>query len=122
MASTLVYQVFPMLLQIIITVIALTILAPPLGIIIIFGLTIYIFISLYSENIFSQEMLELQELWVNSDKKQSEYIRNVSLVKINAKEKEAIKDYNDTLEKTNQKAKNIWLRFIRFFQVRMRNF
>ncbi|HPD19792.1 MAG TPA: ABC transporter ATP-binding protein [Candidatus Pacearchaeota archaeon] len=118
MASTLVYQVFPMLLQIIITVIALTILAPPLGIIIIFGLTIYIFISLYSENIFSQEMLELQELWVNSDKKQSEYIRNVSLVKINAKEKEAIKDYNDTLEKTNQKAKNIWLRFIRFFQVR----
>jgi len=63
-------------------------------------------------------MLELQELWVNSDKKQSEYIRNVSLVKINAKEKEAIKDYNDTLEKTNQKAKNIWLRFIRFFKFR----
>jgi len=57
-------------------------------------------------------------LWINSDKKQSEYIRNASLVKINAKEKEAINDYNDTLEKANQKSKNIWLRFIRFFQAR----
>jgi len=105
MASTLVYQIFPMLLQIIVTVVALTIIAPPLGIIIIIGLTIYIFLSLYSENIFSQELVELQELWINSDKKQSEYIRNASLVKINAKEKEAINDYNDTLEKANQNQK-----------------
>ncbi|HQH20428.1 MAG TPA: ABC transporter ATP-binding protein [Candidatus Pacearchaeota archaeon] len=118
MASTLIYQIFPMLLQIIVTVTALTIIAPILGAIIIIGLGIYIFISIYSGKIFNQEILNLQELWVSSDKKQSEYIRNASLVKINAKEREVIEDYNSNLENVNQKAKNIWLRFIKFFQLR----
>jgi len=105
MASTLIYQIFPMLLQIIVTVTALTIIAPILGAIIIIGLGIYIFISIYSGKIFNQEILNLQELWVSSDKKQSEYIRNASLVKINAKEREVIEDYNSNLENVNQKAK-----------------
>lgn len=118
MAGTFIYQIFPMVLQVIVTVIALTFVAPILGLAIFVGIAIYIFISLYSGKVFGKDLSHLQELYVESDKKQSEYLRNVSLVKINAKEKEATQDYNDNLKSVHSQAKSIWLRFINFFQIR----
>jgi len=117
-ATILIYQIFPMFLQIFVTIIALTILAPVLGLIIFIGVVVYVLVTLYSSKIFGKEMGNLQEMYVESDKKQSEFLRNASLVKMNAKEKEVIKDYDNNLEGVNKTAKNIWLRFIRFFQIR----
>ncbi|MFA5368469.1 MAG: ABC transporter ATP-binding protein [Candidatus Paceibacterota bacterium] len=118
LASMFVYQVFPMVLQIIVTIIALFILAPILGAVVFVGVSIYVFISIYSTKVFGKRLRDLQDMYVESDKKQSEFLRNVSLVKLNAKEKDVSKEHDESVEAANKEAKSIWLRFIRFFQLR----
>ena len=118
LAFSLIYEIFPMILQVTVTIIALTIIAPPLGLIILLGVFIYFYASFYSSRVFGKDFRDLQEMYVEAEKKQSEFLRNASLVKINANESEVVNDYDKKLEKVNTFGKKIWLRFIRFFQIR----
>lgn len=118
LAFSLIYEIFPMILQVTVTIIALTIIAPPLGLIIFLGISIYFYASFYSSRIFGKDFRELQEMHVEAEKKQSEFLRNASLVKINANESEIVSDYDKRIEQVNNFGKKVWMRFIRFFQIR----
>jgi ABC-type multidrug transport system fused ATPase/permease subunit len=118
LAFSLIYEVFPMILQVAVTTIALIIIAPPLGLIILLGIFIYFYASFYSSRIFGKDFRNLQEMHVEAEKKQSEFLRNASLVKINANETEVIIDYDKKIEQVNNFGKKVWMRFIRFFQIR----
>lgn len=118
LAFSLIYEIFPMILQVAVTIIALTIIAPPLGLIIFLGISIYFYASFYSSRIFGKDFRELQEMHVEAEKKQSEFLRNASLVKINANEAEIVSDYDKRIEQVNNFGKKVWMRFIRFFQIR----
>ena len=118
LANLLMYGIFPAFLQVLVTVIALFIVSPILGFIVLGGLTVFILIIIYTNNVFSKDLEKAQDMWVDSDKKQSEFLRNASLVKINAKEDEVTKEYNKNLLKINVFEKNIWTRFIAFAKTR----
>jgi ATP-binding cassette subfamily B protein len=118
LAFILIYQIFPAVLQILVTIVALFIIAPILGSIILAGVIIFIIISIYTNKVLGDDIRKIQEMYINSEKKQSEYIRNIPLVKTNAKEKEVIKEYNATLSKVSTFGKSVWLRFNLFLQAR----
>jgi ATP-binding cassette subfamily B protein len=118
MAAMFIYQIFPMVLQIVVTIIALFILVPILGGVVFIGVLIYVLITAYSTQIFGKKLRDLQDMYVESDKKQSEFLRNVTLVKLNAKENEVSKEHDETVEAANKEAKSIWLKFIKFFRAR----
>ena len=118
LAFDLIYQIFPAVLQILVTIVALFIIAPILGFIILIGISLFICIVFYTNKVLGEDIRKIQEMYVDSDKRQSEYLRNVSLVKINAKEKQIVKEYDDNLSKINNFAKKVWLRFNLFLQAR----
>lgn len=118
MANTLMYQLFPAFLQIIVTVIALFYLAPILGLIIFIGIILFLLISFYNNYTIRNDLYEIQNMWVDSDKRQSEFLRNVSLIKINAKEEKVIKEYDENIASINSSEKSLWLKFIRLAYVR----
>jgi ATP-binding cassette subfamily B protein len=118
LAFDLIYHIFPAVLQIVVTIVALFVVAPILGLIILIGVIIFIIITFYTNKVLGEDIRKIQEMYVDSDKRQSEYLRNVSLVKANAKEDQVIKEYDANLTKINTFAKKVWLRFNLFLQGR----
>ncbi len=118
MASSLIYQIIPTALQVIVTVVALSVVAPVLGLIIFIGVLAFVLISLYTNKIFGADLKKVQDMYVESDKKQSEFLRNISLIKANAKEKEVVGEYDENYIAINQFGKKVWMRFISFIQAR----
>jgi len=114
----LIYEVIPIFLQLLVTIIGLLIVAPIFGIIILIGTSIFIWISIYSNLVIGEDLKKTQDLYVESDKQQSEFLRNASLVKINAKEKKISEEYNYSYEKINKLSKKVWLTFAAFVQKR----
>jgi ATP-binding cassette, subfamily B, heavy metal transporter len=118
LANTLMYQLFPAFLQIIVTVIALFFLAPPIGLIVLIGVVLFLSISFYTNYVVRKDLDKIQNMWVDSDKRQSEFLRNVSLIKINAKEEKIIKEYDENLSSINVSEKALWMRFIKYAYAR----
>jgi ATP-binding cassette subfamily B protein len=118
LAFDLIYQIFPAVLQILVTIVALFIVAPILGLIILIGVLIFICFIIYTNRILGDDIRKIQEMYVDSEKRQSEYLRNISLVKTNAKEDQIVKEYDSNLLRINNFAKKVWLRFNLFLQAR----
>jgi len=114
----LIYEVIPIFLQLLVTIIGLLIVAPIFGLIILIGISIFIWISIYSNFAIGEDLKKTQELYVESDKQQSEFLRNASLVKVNAKEKKISEEYDHSYEKINKLNKKVWLTFASFVQKR----
>jgi len=117
-ANILLYQLLPAFLQIGVTVVALFIIAPPLGSIILIGTSAFLVISFYTNYALRDELKKVRDMWVDSDKKQSEFLRNVSLIKINAKEEEVVGEYDRNLMSVTSSEKKLWTKFIKYAQVR----
>ncbi|MDD5639305.1 MAG: ABC transporter ATP-binding protein [Candidatus Pacebacteria bacterium] len=114
----LIYEVIPIFLQLFVTIIGLLIVAPIFGIIILIGTSVFIWISIYSNLAIGEDLKKTQDLYVESDKQQSEFLRNASLIKINAKEKKISEEYDYSYEKINKLSKKVWLTFASFVQKR----
>lgn len=118
LASDFIYQIFPAVLQISVTIIALSVIAPILGAIILVGVFLVIIVILFTNRAVGRDIIKVQDMYVDSEKKQSEYLRNISLIKSNAKEGKVIGEYDDNLLKISNFAKKVWLRFNLFLQAR----
>jgi len=118
LASDLIYQIFPAVLQISVTIIALSIIAPILGGIIFIGVCLVILMIFYTNRSVGRDIRKVQDMYVDSEKKQSEYLRNMPLIKSNAKEGKVLEEYDDNLLRISNFAKKVWLRFNLFLQAR----
>jgi ATP-binding cassette, subfamily B, heavy metal transporter len=118
LASDLIYQIFPAFLQISVTIIALFVVAPILGVIILAGVLLVIIMILLTNRVVGGDIIKIQDMYVESEKRQSEYLRNMPLVKSNAKEKQVLKEYDDNLLRINNFGKKVWLKFNLFLQAR----
>lgn len=118
LANILLYQILPAFLQITVTVVALFFLAPTLGLIILIGIIIFLFISFYTNYALREELGKVRDMWVDSDKRQSEFLRNISLIKVNAKEEKIIKEYDEKLFSIASSEKALWMKFIKYSQIR----
>lgn len=102
----------PMILRMAVVLTALFFLAPILGAIVFFGVAIFVGLTIYFNYRFRGEFKKIQEEHHEIAKKHSEILRNVSLVKISAKEKEAVKEYDLFIGKAYDFMKNFWIKFI----------
>jgi len=112
LAYTFIYDMAPVFLRIIVIVVALLILAPILGVMIFVGVAILISFTVYLNVVFREGLKKIQDDWHEKNKKHSEILRNVSLVKINAKEKETTEEFDATLKMMGDSAENYWIKFI----------
>lgn len=112
LASLSIYQIIPTIIQVIVTVVMLLIIAPVLGLIVFSGVFIFILLIVYANKALDSEYNNVRDMWTQSDKEQSEFLRNVSLVKINAKEKRSIEEYTGNFLNINTYEKNLWMKFI----------
>ncbi|MBI5306256.1 ABC transporter ATP-binding protein [Candidatus Wolfebacteria bacterium] len=111
LAYTVIFDLAPMFLRIFVVVAALFFIAPILGTIIFIGLVIYIGLTLFINYYFKDSFKKIQDEHHKISKKHSEILRNVSLVKINAKEKETAKEYDLFIGKAYDFMKNFWIKF-----------
>lgn len=114
----LLYEVFPIILQLLVTIIGLTIIAPIFGLIVFIGVSLFIWVSIYTNKAIGEDLKKTQEMYVESDKQQSEFLRNASLVKMNAKEKKVAKEYDQSYEQISNLSKKVWLTFAKFVRGR----
>lgn len=113
------YQVLPLFLQVVVTVTALTIIAPPLGLIVLAGITIFIGLCFLTNKILGPQMSKFQEMRNDIDKKHAEFLRSASLIKLNAKEKEIEQEYSEQLGHANKAIKSVWLKYIHQLTIRI---
>lgn len=118
LAFTVIYEIIPSVLQVVVSIVALAYLAPILGLIVFIGVCIFLAASIYTSNILKDDSKKIDDMRHDNSKKHGEILRNVSLVKINAKEQEMIKEYDSDLKKTNELGKKVWMKFSIFALVR----
>ncbi|MDD3170593.1 MAG: ABC transporter ATP-binding protein [Candidatus Pacebacteria bacterium] len=118
LANILIYQLVPTFLQLGVTVAALFVLAPPLGAVILIGTLAFLVVSFYTNYALRDELKKVRDMWVDSDKKQSEFLRNVSLIKMNAKEKEVVGEHDRNLTSISFSEKGLWMKFMKYTQIR----
>lgn len=118
LANIFIYQLVPAFLQLGVTVAALFVLAPPLGAVILIGTLAFLVVSFYTNYALRDELKKVRDMWVDSDKKQSEFLRNVSLIKMNAKEKEVVGEHDRNLMSISFSEKGLWMKFMKYTQIR----
>jgi len=115
----LLYEVFPITLQLVVTIVGLLIIAPFFGLVVLIGISLFIYMSIHTNFKIMNDLKKSHELYVEADKQQSEFLRNASLVKMNAKEKKIVKEYDNSYDLINTLSKKVWLAFAK--SVRKRN-
>lgn len=116
--SDVLYQVMPLFLQVTITIGALFFIAPILGAILFAGVFIFVIIIFLINNSLGDKLREAQEMRNETDKRQAEFLRNASLIKINAKEEDIFKEYEKDLSGVTALIKKTWLKFLHYFSLR----
>lgn len=107
--SDFIYSLLPFVLQIILATGALFWASPTLGFVVFIVSAVYL-LSLIHYNInFYPRMAENRDLWNKQNKRYSEVLRNVKLIKLSAKEEETIKEYRDSFEEAAGKSKGMWI-------------
>ncbi len=112
LAYTFIYEIAPVILRIIAITLALLILAPILGGMVFIGFAVLIIITIYLNISFRDGLKKIQDNHHEISKKHSEIIRNVTLVKTSAKEKDIANEYDLTLREFGDFAKKFWTKFI----------
>ena len=119
LAFSMIYEILPIIMQIVVAIGALFFLAPILGAIILAGIVSYIILALYTNDIFREDLKKSEDMQHESDKRHGEILRNVSLVKISAREQEATREFDANMKKVNDFSKKLWLKFILMAQPRI---
>lgn len=114
LAYTFIYEILPAILHVLVAVVALSFLAPILGLIVFIGVALYMVVSFYLNNMMRDDLKKHDDMRHLNSKKHNEILRNVSLIEINAKEEKVVSEYNAEMMKADNFAKKLWLKFILF--------
>ncbi|HBI25496.1 MAG: ABC transporter related protein [Candidatus Wolfebacteria bacterium GW2011_GWC2_39_22] len=112
------YEIIPMVLQVLFTVVALLYINWILGSIVLSGVVIFVAITIYLNIILREEMTAVRDLWVENDKEQSELIQNVELVQVNVQEKRVVNEYSQSYETIGDRSKILWGQYTFFSSLR----
>jgi len=112
LAYAVVYDIAPVFLRVIAVIIALLILAPILGAMVFIGFAVLMSFTAYINIIFYDGWKKIQDDWHEANKKHSEILRNVSLVKINAREEGVTKEFDSVLKTLGDSSEGFWIKFM----------
>jgi ATP-binding cassette, subfamily B, heavy metal transporter len=108
------FQILPTIIQIMITLGVLLVMNWILSLIILAGLSLYVGFTFYLNNRMADELKEFEDLRHEDNKRYTELMRNIPLIKINGMEKEMINDYLGCYDKFSEFGIKMWLRYTRY--------
>lgn len=117
-ATLILYNILPIVIQVMFTIAVLFYLDPLLGLIVALGAVFYIGTSIFYNIRFYPKIKEQHELYRSQQKRHSEILRYMTLVKVHAQEKNVIDAYHKKNLELGNFGKEIWNRFIKVFYAR----
>lgn len=113
LAGTMLYQIIPMVVEILFLAAITLYFSRVIGLILFCGVFLYMAFAFYINHLFKDDIKNLEEMDNKRSKFQSEILRNIELVLVNAGEQRATKEYDESLSKVHDVARELWLRFVR---------
>ncbi len=110
-AYTISYDVFPTALSTLFAMIAILWLQPIVGVISIVGAAIYIAWTLWMNRKFDVSITKMQKMWNENSRLESEIVRNVEVVKVNAQEKRVLRELGSQWTKIADHGRKMWTQF-----------
>lgn len=117
-ATLILHNILPIVIQVVFTIAVLFYIDPLLGLIVSLGAVFYIGTSIFYNIRFYPSVKEQQEFFRSQQKKHSEILRYMSLIKVHAQEDNTIKEYHKKNSDLANFGKGIWTHFIRVFYAR----
>jgi ATP-binding cassette subfamily B protein len=105
------YQVLPMCVEVILLIGVLLYFSAILGLIVLCGAIVYVSFVFYTNLHFRKDFKKVETMYNKNSKFQGEILKNVELVLVNAQEKRAVAECNESLGKVSDFCCNMWLRF-----------
>lgn len=118
LAHTILYEISPIIISIVVTISALFYLSLILGAVTLTGVGCFVGISIYLNRNIKDELKDIENMVHDNEKVRSEILRNMELVQINAQEKKVTGEYDKGLGKIARFGKTMWTRFLLFACVR----
>lgn len=112
-AFRMLYDVFPKVFQVLITIIALLIMSVSLGSIVLIAGLAFAAITLYLNKHMRDDLREFKDLKDENRKAQNEMLRNLSLIQTNSQERRVREDYVGRLEQFAQTGRALWTWYIK---------
>lgn len=119
LAYMLIYEVLPIFIQVVLTVVVLMFLSFSLGLIVLIGALVFAAITIHINLNMRDELKQYIDMSHEHSKMHTEILRNTELVQLNAQEIRVAKEYDGKFEKLNIFGKNMWTKFI--FWANLRN-
>lgn len=111
LAYTMLYDVFPLVFRVSLTVIALFFLSKTLGLIVFLGTFSFVAISILLNNSLKDDLKKLEDLSHETSKSYNEMLRNIKLVLVHAQENKSSGEYYKKLEEISGLGKKTWIRY-----------
>ena len=112
MANTIIWELAPTVLQLVLTTIAIFFLSPPIGMIIVVGVGAYILLMVRYTNTFFPKLKAYEEKINVRSKFHAEMIRYAPLIKTYAQEERVMDHYMDKVKETSVHGRYIWAGFM----------
>ena len=118
LAYTVLYQVVPMAIEVILLVGVLLYYSTALGLMVLAGVLMYVGITVFTNAHFRSNFKKIEEMHNHNAKFQGEVLRNVELVLVNAQEKRAVRECAESLGEVSDFTRNTWLGFMKYVMLR----
>ncbi len=105
------YDIFPTLLSTTFAMIAIIVIQPTVGIIGFIGTGIYVAWTIWMNNRFHGDITKMQKMWNENSRLESEIVRNVEVIKVNAREKKVITELGKQWMGIVRHGRKMWTHF-----------
>lgn len=114
LAYTIVYEVFPIAVQVIFMIAALLYLSWPLGLVVIAGMALFVGAIIAGNLKIQGPLKEIEKKYHENSRFRSEVYRNAELVLVNNQERRAVRENVGNLRNVHMESQNIWLNFMKW--------
>ncbi len=118
LAFTVLYEVFPDTLRLLFMLIAIAWSHLVIGAVVWVGAGLFLGLSFYINRSFQPRIRKLQDMWDENGKLESELMRNVELIQVNAQEERALHEMDSSYESIGTYGREVWIWFTRMSRLR----
>lgn len=110
-AYTMLYEVFPLAIQVILTITILFYLSWLLGLVVFLGMAIYVAMTIRVNCALKDDLKKSHDLQNEMNSAHMEIIRNVEIVGVNAQEYKVVEEHDARMKKFGDFGKKLWTRY-----------
>lgn len=118
LAFMVLYELFPDILRLLFMLVAIAWSHMVIGAVVWVGAGLFLVISFYINRSFQPKVRALQDMWDENGKLESELMRNVELIQVNAQEDRALREMDESYEHIGTYGRDVWLWFTRMSRMR----